>query len=564
MKFQVTRTLLSQLLKSSIHVRLFCTTGKMAKSKFEYVKSFETEDKLDPGHWIIIALKCCNMQRVIESHGVEHPNDRRLIHLVEDSAKCVMNDFKDLQLSYSFKDELSFVFPKNTTLYRRRGPKLLTNLCSLMSSSLVYLWPKYFESTALTISPVFEGTIYLLPNDQGLRDYMTQRQLVCHYQNLYDTVLWALVKNLGFSFEQAADYLKGTSEGDKNEILFSKCNLNYNNEEIAYKKGSAILRKTVPTPISTPDGSAAFRNQSQLMVVHTDFVKDSFWEEVFLLNETSKNSGKTGYLKDLEKKTKLLPHTWIVVRIDGKGFHRFSETHNFVKPNDVRSIELMNRAAHRVMEEYSDIVLSYGQSDEYTFVINRYSRMMERVGNKIMSCIVSLFASTYVYYWPDLFKDTGLVYPPAFDARVILYPNNSCLRDCLSWRQADCHINNMYNLCFWTLIQKGNMSPREADERLSGTFSKDKREILKNEFGCDYDLEDPLYRKGTILYRNCELKHTQDSVSSRLQDLENHHVDSTSGIVTAHIDMINDEFWIERPWILGTERGARTLEDLDD
>ena len=44
---------------------------------------------------------------------------------------------------------------------------------------------------------------------------------------------------------------------------------------------------------------------------------------------------------------------------------RFSYAHNFVKPNDKRALELMDYAALRLMEEYPDIVLGFGESDEY-------------------------------------------------------------------------------------------------------------------------------------------------------------------------------------------------------
>ena len=39
--------------------------------------------------------------------------------------------------------------------------------------------------------------------------------------------------------------------------------------------------------------------------------------------------------------------------------------HNFTKPNDERALGLMDCAARDVMKEYSDVVLAYGQSDEY-------------------------------------------------------------------------------------------------------------------------------------------------------------------------------------------------------
>ena len=44
---------------------------------------------------------------------------------------------------------------------------------------------------------------------------------------------------------------------------------------------------------------------------------------------------------------------------------RFSDAHNFVKPNDKRALELMDYAALRLMEEYPNIVLGFGESDEY-------------------------------------------------------------------------------------------------------------------------------------------------------------------------------------------------------
>lgn len=47
---------------------------------------------------------------------------------------------------------------------------------------------------------------------------------------------------------------------------------------------------------------------------------------------------------------------------------RFSETHGFEKPNDERALKLMDYAACAVMSEYPDIILAYGESDEYRCV----------------------------------------------------------------------------------------------------------------------------------------------------------------------------------------------------
>lgn len=40
------------------------------------------------------------------------------------------------------------------------------------------------------------------------------------------------------------------------------------------------------------------------------------------------------YVRDFEADDRILPNCWIVVRIDGKAFHKFTQKHNFEKPND--------------------------------------------------------------------------------------------------------------------------------------------------------------------------------------------------------------------------------------
>jgi tRNA(His) guanylyltransferase len=82
-----------------------------------------------------------------------------------------------------------------------------------------------------------------------------------------------------------------------------------------------------------------------------------------------------------------------------------------------------------------------------------------------MTNVVSQFASSYVFHWQQFFPEKPLLYPPTFDARTVLYPSDKSLRDYLSWRQVDCHINNLYNTVFWTLIQRGGLTNAQAQVR---------------------------------------------------------------------------------------------------
>ena len=47
---------------------------------------------------------------------------------------------------------------------------------------------------------------------------------------------------------------------------------------------------------------------------------------------------------------------------------RFSKAHKFEKPHDRRALKLMKSCAAGVMEEYPDIIFSYGFSDEYRYI----------------------------------------------------------------------------------------------------------------------------------------------------------------------------------------------------
>ena len=92
------------------------------------------------------------------------------------------------------------------------------------------------------------------------------------------------------------------------------------------------------------------------------------------------------YVKHFEQPDNLIPNTWIVVRIDGRGFTkygilpghsslaalcnhpgRFATRYAWEKPNDRRAIDLMNAAAKAVMNELPDIFIGYGISDEYRY-----------------------------------------------------------------------------------------------------------------------------------------------------------------------------------------------------
>ncbi|KAL5202944.1 hypothetical protein ABZP36_013896 [Zizania latifolia] len=254
------------------------------------------------------------------------------------------------------------------------------------------------------------------------------------------------------------------------------------------------------------------------------------------------------YVKsEFEFDSRLPPSNWIVVRIDGCHFHRFSKIHTFEKPNDENALRLMNACATSMLEKFPDIVFAYGVSDEYSFVFREETEFYQRRESKILSLCVSYFTSVYVMKWKDFFPNKELMEPPYFDGRVVCYPNLKTIRDYLAWRQVDCHINNQYNTCFWLLVKSGK-TEKEAQQALKGTFSKDKNELLLQQFQINYDDEPAIFRKGSCVYRDkVEIKVKTDCCGNPIKRLR-------LVIAMANVDIIGSEFWENHQYILREEK----------
>lgn len=273
------------------------------------------------------------------------------------------------------------------------------------------------------------------------------------------------------------------------------------------------------------------------------------------------------YVKNFEAFDAVLPQTFIVVRVDGRGFTKFTEIHGFEKPNDPRGLQVMNKAAEYVFGKFQDMLLAYGQSDEYSFVFSKHSEIFQRRREKIVSTVVSMFTACYVSVFEGV-MGKPLVDLPTFDCRLVCYPSEKILQDYFSWRQADCHINNLYNYCFWTLVQKGKMDRKAAEKKLSGTLSDFKNEMLYSEFGIKYGQTDAMGIKGTVIKRSWRVddekmkKYLEIVQNEEEAEIEEKHEEGKGEVVKkgtggkkispprkkqfidiTHEDIISDLFW---------------------
>lgn len=162
----------------------------------------------------------------------------------------------------------------------------------------------------------------------------------------------------------------------------------------------------------------------------------------------------------------VLPGAWAVLRVDGRGFSRFTEEH-FEKPFDQRFMELMAGTARTLMEELGGRYV-YTESDEISVLLDPGAELFGRRVEKLVSVSAGLASAAFT-------RAAGLM--AHFDSRVWLGTGVGDVVDYFSWRQADAARCALNGWCYWTL-RKAGKSRREATRVLDGSTTSDKNELL--------------------------------------------------------------------------------------
>ncbi|KAJ0881888.1 putative tRNA(His) guanylyltransferase [Helianthus annuus] len=330
----------------------------------------------------------------------------------------------------------NFVFKKETKFYQRRASKILSLIVSLFTS----LYVECFPHEEMRFTPSFKSRIICCPSMEVLQAYLAWRQRECHSKNQYNTCFWMLVKSgkseteaynilkkkvfrflnacslfqechslvlddiyplflsymiyLIYFISNVASYVsyvvqyRGTQKQEKNEILFQQFGINYKNLPSMYRQGSCILKTEVDETVKIHDKeSPVKRSRKMVKTVHSENIASrSFWNDYSYLCkelgcfEQNVNNIKHEYLKLFRSENKLLPFTWILIRIDGSHFHRYKYNlvHGFEKPNEEQALKLMNASAVAVLEEFNDIDLRMELMMNTAFVLKKNSQLYQR------------------------------------------------------------------------------------------------------------------------------------------------------------------------------------------
>lgn len=184
---------------------------------------------------------------------------------------------------------------------------------------------------------------------------------------------------------------------------------------------------------------------------------------------------------------RFLPGAWVILRLDGRGFSRFTES-RFEKPFDQQFHAWMVQTAQAVLEEFQGIY-AYTESDEISVLLPRTWDLYDRELEKAVSLSAGLASANF-----SLACATRV----QFDCRALLCAEDGQVIDYFRWRQADAARCALNGWCYWTLRKEGQ-SVSEATAALQSQGVACKNELLFQR-GINFNGVPLWQRRGTGLY----------------------------------------------------------------
>jgi tRNA(His) guanylyltransferase len=188
--------------------------------------------------------------------------------------------------------------------------------------------------------------------------------------------------------------------------------------------------------------------------------------------------------------TKVLPYIYMVARLDGKGFSKFTKKQNFKKPFDFRLKEAMLETTKYLMTETGfSFIYGYTQSDEISLLFSVDENTFNRKLRKLNSVLAGLASAKFTHYFGSI---------ASFDCRISQLPSKELVEDYFSWRQADSIRNCLNGYVFWDLVSQGYSSGK-ATSFMHGLTSLKKKEYLLGR-SINFNTITPWHKKGLGLY----------------------------------------------------------------
>lgn len=182
-----------------------------------------------------------------------------------------------------------------------------------------------------------------------------------------------------------------------------------------------------------------------------------------------------------------LPETWPVIRVDGRGFGKFTGQ-SFSKPFDARFHEIMCSVAERLLIELQASYV-YTESDEISVLLRRDTGLFDRELEKLITVAAGLASATFTKGGGEIAHFAGRMRMGLSAQHVVEY---------FRWRQADAARSCLNEWCYWTLHKEG-CDDAEIARQLRGKDESELHELLFQR-GINFNELPEWQRRGTGFY----------------------------------------------------------------
>jgi tRNA(His) guanylyltransferase len=189
-----------------------------------------------PGVFMVVRLDGRSFTRLTKDvHNFEAPFDERFRDMMMATVEHVMSCGMRIVYGYTQSDEISLLFHRDDGSFNRKTRKLNSVLAGEASAKF---------SLLLGDVGCFDSRVCELPTEQLVVDYFRWRNEDAHRNALNAHCYWLLRKQ-GESENAASERLLRLSVADKNELLFSPANINFNDLPAWHKRGSGVWWRDV-------------------------------------------------------------------------------------------------------------------------------------------------------------------------------------------------------------------------------------------------------------------------------------------------------------------------------
>lgn len=168
---------------------------------------------------------------------------------------------------------------------------------------------------------------------------------------------------------------------------------------------------------------------------------------------------------------KILPNLYMVARLDGRGFSKF--TKDMKKPFDEGFRDKMTETMKALFEQSGlNIIFAMTHSDEISLLIDKNETAFHRKQRKYNSLLSSLAGAKFSLLSNDI---------ATFDCRLLAFPDTTCIDEYFLWRTRDSLRNCISGYAYWRLRQDGESKSR-ATSILKEKNYKEQAALLQQRF----------------------------------------------------------------------------------